>query len=139
MMDTFSPSKRSEIMSGIKPWGNRSTELRLATIFRRAGLTGWKRHIQLPGRPDFAFKKQLVAVFVDGDFWHGHPQRFKLPKTNSAFWQEKIRYNRAKDKRVSKLLRSQGWTVIRIWESTLRRQPNSCLRRVLRALEKSAV
>jgi len=137
MTDIFSPSRRSEIMRSIKPRGNRSTELRLATIFRRAGLTGWRRHIKLPGRPDFTFKKQLVAVFVDGDFWHGHPRRFKLPHSNAAFWEEKIRYNRAKDKRVARLLRSQGWTVVRIWESTLSRQPDFCLRRVLRALKKS--
>jgi DNA mismatch endonuclease (patch repair protein) len=138
MTDIFSSARRSEIMKSVKPRGNLSTELRLATIFRRAGLTGWKRHVQLPGRPDFAFKKQLVAVFVDGDFWHGHPRRFKLPKTNAAFWKEKIRYNRAKDRRVTKLLRGQGWTVVRIWESTLKRRPNSCLRKVLRALEKSS-
>jgi DNA mismatch endonuclease (patch repair protein) len=137
MADIFSSSRRSEIMRSIKPRGNRSTELRLATVFRQAGLTGWRRHVKLPGRPDFTFRKQLVAVFVDGDFWHGHPRTFKLPHTNAAFWDEKIRYNRAKDKRVAKLLRSQGWTVVRIWESTLRRQPDACLRRVLRALEKS--
>ncbi|MGH7812406.1 MAG: very short patch repair endonuclease [Candidatus Binataceae bacterium] len=137
MTDVFSPAKRSEIMKSIKPQGNRSTELRLVSVFRRAGLTGWRRHVQLPGRPDFSFRKQRVAIFVDGDFWHGNPRRFRLPKTNRAFWREKIRYNRAKDKRVARLLRSQGWTVVRIWESTLRRQQDSCLKRVLRALEKS--
>ena len=136
MTDIFSRSKRSEIMKSIKPRGNRSTELRLARIFRRTGLTGWRRHVQLPGRPDFTFKRQLVAVFVDGDFWHGNPRTFKLPRTNSAFWKEKIRYNRTKDRRVTRLLRRQGWTVVRIWESTLKRQPDSCLRRVIRALGK---
>jgi DNA mismatch endonuclease (patch repair protein) len=123
-------------MRSIKPRGNRSTELCLAIALRKAGLTGWRRHLQVRGRPDFTFKKQLVVVFVDGDFWHGNPRNFKLPKTNCEFWMKKIEYNRAKDRRVTKFWRDRGWTVIRIWESTLKRSPDACLNRVVRALEK---
>jgi DNA mismatch endonuclease (patch repair protein) len=139
MADIFSPSKRSEIMRGIKPRGNRSTELRLVAAFRAAGVFGWRRHMPLPGRPDFTFHSQRVVVFVDGDFWHGNPRTFKMPHTNSAFWREKIKYNRAKDRRVSRLLRVQGWKVIRIWESTLRRRPDWCVARVARAIENRLV
>jgi DNA mismatch endonuclease (patch repair protein) len=76
------------------------------------------------------------VVFVDGDFWHGNPRSFKVPVTNSVFWREKIRYNRAKDRRVARLLRARGWTVIRIWESALRKRPGWCVARVVRAVEK---
>jgi DNA mismatch endonuclease (patch repair protein) len=60
-----------------------------------------------------------------------------VPRTNSAFWEKKIKYNRTKDRRITKLLRSRGWKVVRIWESTLRRWPDACLARVIRALKKS--
>ena len=132
MADVFSRAKRSEIMRGIKPWGNRSTELVLAAAFRKARLVGWRRHAALPGRPDFIFRRQRVAVFVDGDFWHANPRNFKMPLSNRAFWEEKVRYNRAKDRRVTRALRDQGWTVIRIWESALKRKPQACLARIAR-------
>jgi DNA mismatch endonuclease, patch repair protein len=137
MADVFSRAKRSEIMRRIKPWGNRSTEAALAAAFRKARLTGWRRHAQLPGRPDFIFKKQRVAVFVDGDFWHANPKKFKMPLSNCAFWEEKVRYNRAKDRRVTRTLRIRGWKVIRIWESSLERRPDFCVGRVARALKKT--
>lgn len=133
--DIFSPEKRSEIMRNIKPWANRSTELRLACAFRKARIVGWRRHTRLLGRPDFTFHAERVVVFVDGDFWHGHPRNFKVPGTNASFWVQKIRYNRAKDRRVTRTLREAGWTVIRIWESSLKKRPDACLSRVLRALE----
>jgi DNA mismatch endonuclease (patch repair protein) len=136
MADIFSPSKRSEIMRSIKSRGNRSTELLLAATFRQIGLVGWRRHARLPGRPDFIFRKQRVAIFADGDFWHGNPRTFKVPLTNSAFWRKKIKYNRAKDRRITKSLRIRGWTVIRIWESSLKRRRKASLSRVMRALQK---
>src|SRR5258706_4252572 len=105
MADVFSRLKRSEIMRGIKPWGNRSTELVLVAAFRQARLIGWRRHAHLPGRPDFIFKRQRIAVFVDGDFWHGNPRTFRMPLSNVAFWTEKIRYNPAKDRRITRTLR----------------------------------
>lgn len=121
-------------MRRIKPRGNRSTELLLLQLLRRARISGWRRHGELTGRPDFVFRIARLVVFVDGDFWHGNPATFKLPRTNSGFWQAKIQYNRSKDLRVSRTLRKQGWTVIRIWESTLRKKPAACVARVRRAL-----
>jgi DNA mismatch endonuclease (patch repair protein) len=137
MADVFSRAKRSEIMRSIKPRGNLSTELLLVSLFKRKGIVGWRRHTSLLGRPDFCFRKERVTVFVDGDFWHGNPRTFKLPRTNSAFWKEKIEYNRAKDRRVTRRLRRDGWIVIRIWGSTLRRRPNVCVSRVIRALKET--
>lgn len=137
MADVFSTIKRSEIMRNIKPWGNRSTELFLVAAFRKAKVKGWRRHLRLLGRPDFTFKAERVVVFVDGDFWHGNPKRFKIPSSNSSFWETKIKYNRAKDRRVTRRLRKSGWTVIRIWESSLKRNCAACIARIIRARERN--
>lgn len=73
------------------------------------------------GKPDLIFPEKKVAVFVDGCFWHGHPTRFRQPKSNAVFWRNKIQANRKRDKLVNRTLRRQGWIVVRIWESELAR------------------
>ncbi len=119
MADVFSREKRSEIMSRVRGKGNRATELRLISLFRRNRVTGWRRHYPLFGNPDFVFPKLRIAVFVDGEFWHGHPARCKIPKTNRAFWVEKIERNKKRDRLVNRTLREKGWVVVRIWQHEL--------------------
>ena len=131
MADTYDPEKRSAIMRAIRSRGNRSTEMRLVAIFREVGVTGWRRHLRMAGRPDFVFYRSRLAVFVDGDFWHGNPARFTPPKSNTEFWTTKIAYNRRRDRRNTRELRRKGWTVIRVWESDLRREPLRVLRRII--------
>jgi DNA mismatch endonuclease (patch repair protein) len=60
------------------------------------------------------------VVFVDGDFWHGNPKRFRLPNTNRQYWSAKILRNYNRDRVVTKILRRLGRKVVRIWESSLR-------------------
>ena len=120
MADCFTPQRRSEIMGLIRSRGNRTTELRLVRIMRRYKIKGWRRGSKLPGKPDFVFPRSLVAVFVDGDFWHGNPRKKRLPKSNTRYWQEKIRGNRARDRKINRALEALGWQVVRIWESSLR-------------------
>ncbi len=91
----------------------------MAGIFRELGISGWRRGIPLIGKPDFVFRKQRIAVFVDGDFWHGHPARGRMPKSNVEFWKSKIDANRRRDRLVSRMLKDESWTVIRIWESEI--------------------
>jgi len=79
------------------------------------------RHPSLSVRPDFVFRKERLAVFVDGCFWHGCPQHGTQPKGNRAFWRKKLASNRARDLRVNRALRAAGWRVVRIWEHALRR------------------
>jgi DNA mismatch endonuclease (patch repair protein) len=107
-------------MSRIRGKGNENTEVRLAKLLRRDGIKGWRRHLPIPGRPDFSFRKQKVAVFVDGCFWHGCPRCFRLPKQNRAFWKAKIEGNRRRDRSVNGRLRRLGWKVIRIRECRLK-------------------
>jgi DNA mismatch endonuclease, patch repair protein len=107
-------------MSRIRGRGNEKTEVRLAKQLRGDGISGWRRHLPIPGRPDFSFRKQKVAVFVDGCFWHGCPKCFQLPKQNRAFWKAKIQGNQRRDRSVNTRLRRLGWKVIRIKECQLK-------------------
>jgi DNA mismatch endonuclease (patch repair protein) len=117
--DVFSKAKRSEVMSKIRGKGNKATEIALAKLFRANGITGWRRHYPIIGRPDFAFPKQKLAVFVDGCFWHGCPKHGAQPKSNKEFWESKLASNKARDRRVNRMLRNKGWHVLRIWEHEL--------------------
>lgn len=120
-MDFLSKAKRSALMATIRSRRNKSTELELVKIFRLNGITGWRRHIPLVGRPDFAFRQQRVAVFVDGCFWHGCPKHATFPATRRAFWLAKFARNKARDRLVTRTLRKNGWRVLRIWEHELRK------------------
>jgi len=131
MADVFTPEKRSLVMSRIRGTANKDTELRLMQIFRVAGINGWRRSSKLLGKPDFVFPKLKTAVFVDGCFWHGCPKHATWPKTRAAFWLAKITGNKARDRKVNRLLRAKGWTVIRVWEHELRRRDEARLFRRL--------
>ncbi len=134
MSDVFTKAKRSQVMSRIRGRGNRDTELALAKLFRRHGVTGWRRHLSLFGKPDFAFRRERVALFVDGCFWHGCPRHSNLPVQNRAFWRTKLGKNMARDRKVSRRLRRDGWRVVRVWEHDLAKNPEACIRRIRRAL-----
>lgn len=120
MVDVFSVAKRSQVMSRIRGCGNKSTEMVLVTAFRAKGIIGWRRHYPISGRPDFVFLRARLAVFVDGCFWHGCPKHSNSPVNNREFWALKLDANRRRDKRVNRMLRAAGWTVLRVWEHDLK-------------------
>jgi DNA mismatch endonuclease (patch repair protein) len=134
MADVFTKSKRSEVMSRIRGSGNKDTELALARLLRRHGVTGWRRNQRLFGKPDFVFPKAKLTVFVDGCFWHGCPKHATKPANNRAFWQRKLSLNKKRDLVVVRTLRKIGWRVIRIWECVLAKRPEICVRRIEQAL-----
>ena len=82
MADVFDTEKRSEIMRRVKSNKNKSTELKLIEVFKKLGITGWRRNYRVKGHPDFVFLQKSVAVFVDGCFWHGHDCRNTRPSDN---------------------------------------------------------
>lgn len=86
------------------------------------------------GRPDFVFDCAGLAVFVDGCYWHGCPRCYRAPEQNSLYWQAKIARNHKRDQHVSARLRRQGWSVIRIWEHTLKTKPDEAIERITRKL-----
>jgi len=119
MPDVFTKAKRSEVMSRIRSRGNKDTELALMRIFRAHGITGWRRHRAVFGKPDFVFPKLRLALFVDGCFWHGCPKHATKPKNNAAFWRKKFAANKSRDRLVTRTLRAKGWRIMRIWEHEL--------------------
>lgn len=120
MTDVFSKKKRSKVMAEIRASGNKSTELRLINILRQNHITGWRRKQNLPGKPDFVFRREKLAVFVDGCFWHGCRWHCRMPKSHQSYWQPKIEKNKARDKAVRRELGQKGWGVLRIWEHELK-------------------
>lgn len=150
MADVFTIAKRSEVMSRIRSRGNAATELRLVALMKEAGITGWRRHMALTVRrmlvrsaaalvvrvkPDFVFRRERVAVFVDGCYWHGCPVHYRRPGGNRKYWDEKIVRNQARDRLVSRELRRAGWTVLRLWECALtKKRAGRTMGRLRRAL-----
>jgi DNA mismatch endonuclease (patch repair protein) len=121
-------------MSKIRSFGNKTTEARLSYLLRRSGVSGWRRQWPSFGKPDFAFPKAKLAVFVDGCFWHKCPKCYRAPKTSVAYWNQKITRNRSRDRLVNQELKIAGWRVLRIWECQLKRHPANCIKRIKRAI-----
>src|SRR5690242_17700573 len=136
--DPLSKMARSERMSRVRSRGNASTEQRVARALRAAGLIGWRRHAALPGKPDFFFPKLRVAIFVHGCFWHGCDVcRRRVPANNRTFWRRKIEANRARDRRVKRLLARRSIGAVTVWEHEL--QSDVWLARVRRVLNKREI
>lgn len=109
-------------------------ELQLRRALYAAGIRGWRCHYRrAPGKPDLAWPSLLVAVFVDGAFWHGHPSRHK-PGRSGPYWDAKIARNVLRDRNTDAALEAAGWTVVRAWDFEVRRDLASVVERVTHAL-----
>jgi DNA mismatch endonuclease (patch repair protein) len=133
-MDILSEEERRRRMQSVRSKGNRSTEWKFRSALMRRGISGWKLHVRsIPGVPDFFFPESNLVVFIDGCFWHGCPKcRRPLPQTNQTYWANKLKSNMTRARRISRDLRSEGFTVVRIWEHELRSQRS--LEKLLRRL-----
>lgn len=138
MSDVFSKKKRSAVMAAIKGRGNRSTELAVRGMLKSRGITGWRANLaSIPGKPDFAFPKIKLAVFVDGCFWHGCKRclrRRRKPETNAAYWRNKIRTNIVRDSRVNRRLNRLGWAVLRIREHSVTKNGAGVINRLMKKI-----
>jgi DNA mismatch endonuclease, patch repair protein len=115
MADIVDRRTRSRMMSRIRGRDTRP-ELLLRSALRRRGLTGYRCHWRAaPGRPDIAFPGRRIAIFVDGAFWHGHPEYYTFGKSGEA-WDQKIRRNIERDKEVDAQLFDLGWRSCRVWD-----------------------
>ena len=130
MGDIMSPAARSAVMSRIhgKDTGPERTIFR---ELRRRGVYFSKHAKDLPGRPDILFRRIKLAVFIDGDFWHGW--RFPLWRHKlSPKWRVKIESNRKRDRRNVRKLSRLGWNVLRVWEHQVESGLETCVDRILR-------
>lgn len=129
-MDNLTPEQRRRNMQNVRSVGT-NPELLIASKLRKHKLY-FRQHVKnLIGKPDFVFRKKHVAVFVDSDFWHGHPTRFKMPKSNKQYWFKKILMNVKRDKLVNRELRKNGWTVVRVWEHQIKEDIDHCVEKIL--------
>lgn len=134
MPDAMSPAQRSALMSRVRHEGTWPEEAVFSAL-RLAGLRFRRHDRSLPGSPDAVFRSERVAVFVEGNFWHGwhFPKwRDKLP----VFWREKIERNRRRDRRNAQKLRRSGWRVVRLWEHQVKRDVPFCVQKVSEALDR---
>lgn len=134
MPDTYSAEIRSRVMASVK---GRDTgpEVKLRRALHNAGVRGWRCHRRnLPGKPDLAFSRVRLAIFVDGGFWHGHPSKY-WPGRSGGYWDAKIARNQARDRRVDMELADAGWRSLRLWDFEIERNLDSAVMRVTQALE----
>ena len=107
-------------MASVRSKVNRSTESRLRACLAGSGISGFRLNApNLPGRPDFVFDANKIAVFVDGCFWHGCSLCYRRPASSQEYWDSKVGKNRARDERDNDALRAMGWRPLRVWEHEL--------------------
>jgi len=116
LADIVSPSKRSEMMSGIRGKNTKPELLIRCGLFRR-GFRFRLHASKLPGKPDIVLPKYKVVILVNGCFWHGHGcSLFKWPSSRVDFWESKIETNTKHDAKSLEALRAQGWRILVVWE-----------------------
>jgi DNA mismatch endonuclease (patch repair protein) len=132
--DHLSPEGRSRNMAAIRAKDTKP-EMALRAALRREGATGYRLHRRdIPGRPDVAFIRWGVAVFVDGVFWHGHPDHWDPVRASSEYWWTKISRNVERDRAADAALSALGWTVVRVWDQDVKADVGACVQRITNAL-----
>ena len=138
MTDIFSTSERSRIMGLIRS-KNTKVEKDFLKLVSSAlypkGIRYRKHYAKLLGRPDIVFVSRKVAIFIDGDFWHGYKfktQKQRLPK---KYWVKKIENNIMRDRKVNRELKKSGWRVLRFWEHSIKTNAGEIVRVIERNLD----
>lgn len=134
------PETTHKIMSAIHSKNTRP-EIALRKALRHKKLRYRVNYKKLPGTPDIVFTKQRVAIFCDGDYWHGHNWALRgLSSLDeelagySEYWRTKILRNIERDEENNKALRALGWTVLRLWESDIKQDLDVCVKAVQETL-----
>jgi len=132
--------ERSKIMKKIKST-NTLTEKILAKALWSKGIRYRKNYSQLPGKPDIAITKYKIAVFVDGELWHGYNWNEKKNKirSNRDYWIKKIERNMERDRKNNLLLEELGWVVIRFWEREIKKDLDGCINKIQEEIQNRTV
>tara|TARA_B100001750_G_scaffold55397_1_gene43537 strand:+ start:1561606 stop:1562097 length:492 start_codon:yes stop_codon:yes gene_type:complete len=128
----YTTPKRSKIMSKIRG-KNTKPELAFRKALYAAGYRYRVDYKKLIGKPDILLKKYKTAIFIDGEYWHGHNWQERKPKikTNRDFWVAKIERNMQRDREVNQELERLGYKVFRFWETEIKKELDRCLSEVL--------
>ena len=120
-MRTKDPKSRSQIMASVRSKGT-TPEMLVRRSLHKMGYRYRLHRDDLPGRPDLVFPSRRKVIFVNGCFWHQHPncKRASIPVSNRDFWMKKLYGNRDRDAKNVDLLKSVGWEVETVWECELR-------------------
>ncbi len=111
---------------------NTKAELVVFRELKKRKIYFQKHYKKVPGSPDIAIPSRKIAIFIDGDFWHGRnfiKDKNRLPK---KYWLRKIEGNIARDKRNRTKLRKQGWKILKIWESKIRKSPEKTFTKIIK-------
>ena len=132
MTDILTKAQRSLLMSKVK---SKDTGIEIALIkeLHRRKIRNFSRYSKLIGKPDVVFERQKLAVFCDGDFWHGYLFETWKHKLN-IFWLKKISNNMRRDRIVSRELKKDGWTVMRFWGHQILKNPGYCAKKIEKAM-----
>lgn len=130
-MDNLTKEQRHKNMKNI-----RAKDTKIEVLLRKAlwnkGYRYRKNYKKLPGSPDIVFTKYKIAIFCDGEFFHGKDWEVMKPRlekgTNSGYWLSKISRNRERDDEVNKRLLYEGWTVIRFWGDDIKKHADECVK-----------
>jgi DNA mismatch endonuclease (patch repair protein) len=131
------PLKRSVNMRHIKSQ-NTSPERCLAKELWGKGIRYRKHNSKIYGNPDITITKNKIAIFIDGEFWHGYnwDEKKDRIKVNREYWIPKIEKTILRDKHNTKILTDNGWTVIRLWEHEIRKNMNACIDRIINEINR---
>jgi DNA mismatch endonuclease, patch repair protein len=134
--DFLSKETRSRVMARIRSKDTKP-EMTLRRALWASGVRGWRCHAKgVAGKPDLAFTRWKVAVFVDGRFWHGHPDYF-TPGKSGEYWDAKIARTQERDRIANAALAEDSWTVLRFWDFEVEQDLANCTEQVIAALERS--
>ncbi|GHU83890.1 very short patch repair endonuclease [Spirochaetia bacterium] len=134
-MDDLSKADRHKNMQNIRS-KNTVPELLIMNELKRRKIYFAKHVDKILGKPDIVFRRKRVIVFIDSDFWHCNPKKFIMPTTNVEYWENKIRKNKERDKLVNKALKKDGWKIIRVWESAIKKDKNKIINKILKSIGK---
>lgn len=130
-MDVLTPEQRRKNMQHIHS-KNTSIEVALRKALWHKGYRYRKNYSQLPGSPDIVFTKYKIAIFCDGEFFHGKDWEVLKPRLqkgkNGEFWISKISRNKERDDEINKKLLFMGWTVLRFWGTDIKKNVDECVR-----------
>jgi DNA (cytosine-5)-methyltransferase 1 len=136
-MDKLTPEQRHKNMQAVKSKGT-EIEVIFGKMLWNAGVRYRKNDKGVFGHPDFTLRTPRIAIFCDGEFWHGKDWDIRKldHKSHQEFWIPKIERNMQRDCEVNEHLIKEGWTVLRFWETDIKKHPDECINKVLRVMKK---
>lgn len=131
-MDTINKKIRSAVMARVRSTNTRF-EQKIMNALKKHGKS-FVRHADIAGKPDIISKRKRVAIFLDSCFWHGCRWHCRIPKSRRGYWNAKIKGNKDRAKVVNKILRKDGWQVVRFWEHQFQKNFDANIKKMAKFL-----